>query len=52
MFKSIEVEGVTSTSIVLLIDIEIGSFPPYIYIPIFLGIETSKTTIGILVGKS
>jgi hypothetical protein len=35
----------TSISTILLIDVEIGSFPPYIYIPILLGIDTPKTTI-------
>jgi hypothetical protein len=46
------VGGATSISTILLIDMETGSFPPYIYIPILLRIDTPKTTIGIPVGKS
>jgi hypothetical protein len=46
------VKGATSISSILLIDVETGSFSPYIYIPILLRIDTPKTTIEILAGKS
>jgi hypothetical protein len=40
------VGGTTSISTILLVDVEIGGFPPYIYVPILLGKDTTKTTIG------
>jgi hypothetical protein len=47
------VGGAASISTILLIDVEIGSFPPYIYIRILLGIYTpKKLLLGISVGKS
>ena len=36
-------EGATSISTILLVDVEVGSSPPYIYVPILL--EKDITTI-------
>jgi hypothetical protein len=36
----------------MLIDVEVGSFSPYIYVSILLGIDTPKLLLGIPVGKS
>ena len=39
--------GTTSISTILLVDVEVGGSHPYIYLPILLGKDTPKTTIGI-----
>jgi hypothetical protein len=45
--------GATSISTILLIDMEIESFSPYIYIPILLRIDMpKKLLLRILVEKS
>ena len=39
-------EGATSINIILLVDVEIEGFPPYIYVLILLRKYTQKTIIG------
>ena len=42
----LKVGGATSISTILLVDVKVGGFPPYIYVLILLGKDTPKTTIG------
>ena len=42
--QSVNVEGTTSISIILLADVKVESFPPYIYVPISWAKHT-KTTV-------
>jgi len=43
------VEGATLTSTILLVNVEVGSSPPYIYVPILLekDIITNRTIIEV-----
>ena len=41
----VNVEGATSISTILLVDVKVGDFSPYIYVPILLGKDTLETTI-------
>jgi hypothetical protein len=48
----VKVGGATSISTILLVNVEIGGFPPYIYVPILLGKDTPKLLLRVSVGKS
>jgi hypothetical protein len=43
---SVEVGGAASISTILIVDMEVQSFPPYIFVPIPLRKDTTKTIIG------
>ena len=40
-------EGATSISTILLVDVEVGSYPPYIYVPIFLGKDITTIELSL-----
>ena len=42
----VEVDGATSISTILLVDVKVESFPPYIYVPISWAKHTKTTVKG------